>query len=154
MRTRILTPQEALGVVPQLDASRFLAASWNPDDAVVNSASLFEHDTAASPLALILSSARSARPSKDERVLITTVGATSMMFICASFAPGLMPAPHATNMPCISGCAGSWPCAPLTVSLFADTSAAPTPWPRTCGSDAIQYRSNVPCVIGVGPKHT
>jgi sarcosine oxidase subunit beta len=35
VRTRILTPREALGVVPQLDASRFLAASWNPDDAVV-----------------------------------------------------------------------------------------------------------------------
>jgi sarcosine oxidase, subunit beta len=35
MRTRILSPAEALQVVPELDASRFLAASWNPDDAVV-----------------------------------------------------------------------------------------------------------------------
>jgi heterotetrameric sarcosine oxidase beta subunit len=35
LRTRILSPKEALEVVPQLDASRFLAASWNPDDAVV-----------------------------------------------------------------------------------------------------------------------
>jgi sarcosine oxidase subunit beta len=35
VRTRILTPAEALEVVPQLDPTRFLAASWNPDDAVV-----------------------------------------------------------------------------------------------------------------------
>jgi sarcosine oxidase subunit beta len=32
LRTRIVTPTEALDIVPQLDASRFLAASWNPDD--------------------------------------------------------------------------------------------------------------------------
>ncbi len=30
-------------------------------------------------------------------------------------------------------------------------SEAPTPWPRTVGSEAIQYRSYVPSVIGVGP---
>ncbi|MFO0581773.1 MAG: FAD-dependent oxidoreductase [Anaeromyxobacter sp.] len=35
MRTRILSPQESLDVVPELDARRFLAASHNPDDAVV-----------------------------------------------------------------------------------------------------------------------
>jgi len=35
VKTRILTPKEALEVVPQLDPSAFLAASWNPDDAVV-----------------------------------------------------------------------------------------------------------------------
>jgi sarcosine oxidase subunit beta len=35
LNTRILSPTEALEVVPELDASRFLAASWNPDDAVV-----------------------------------------------------------------------------------------------------------------------
>jgi sarcosine oxidase, subunit beta len=35
LRTRILTPAEALDVVPELDPSRFLAASWNPDDGVV-----------------------------------------------------------------------------------------------------------------------
>jgi sarcosine oxidase subunit beta len=35
LRTRILSPGEALEVVPQLDPSRFLAASWNPDDGVV-----------------------------------------------------------------------------------------------------------------------
>jgi sarcosine oxidase, subunit beta len=35
LRTRILSPREALEVVPQLDPGRFLAASWNPDDAVV-----------------------------------------------------------------------------------------------------------------------
>jgi sarcosine oxidase subunit beta len=35
MRTRILTPREALEVVPELDATRFLAASFNPDDGVV-----------------------------------------------------------------------------------------------------------------------
>ena len=32
LRTRIVTPNEALDIVPELDASRFLAASWNPDD--------------------------------------------------------------------------------------------------------------------------
>jgi sarcosine oxidase subunit beta len=35
LRTRILSPAEALDVVPELDAGRFLAAAWNPDDAVV-----------------------------------------------------------------------------------------------------------------------
>ena len=35
MRTRLLTPAEAVEVVPQLDAKRFVAASWNPDDGVV-----------------------------------------------------------------------------------------------------------------------
>ncbi len=35
MRTRILSPDEACAVVPELDRSRFLAASWNPDDGVV-----------------------------------------------------------------------------------------------------------------------
>jgi sarcosine oxidase subunit beta len=35
LRTRIITPDEALEIVPQLDASRFLAAAWNPDDGVV-----------------------------------------------------------------------------------------------------------------------
>jgi sarcosine oxidase subunit beta len=35
LRTRILSPAEALEVVPQLDPSRFLAAAWNPDDGVV-----------------------------------------------------------------------------------------------------------------------
>jgi sarcosine oxidase, subunit beta len=35
VRTRILSPHEALEVVPELDPSRFLAAAWNPDDAVV-----------------------------------------------------------------------------------------------------------------------
>jgi sarcosine oxidase, subunit beta len=35
MRTRIIGPAEAREVVPELDGSRFLAASWNPDDAVV-----------------------------------------------------------------------------------------------------------------------
>jgi len=35
VKTRILTPKEALEVVPQLDPTAFLAASWNPDDAVV-----------------------------------------------------------------------------------------------------------------------
>jgi sarcosine oxidase subunit beta len=33
--TRVVSPAEALDIVPQLDGSRFLAASWNPDDAVV-----------------------------------------------------------------------------------------------------------------------
>ncbi|GEJ56344.1 FAD-dependent oxidoreductase [Anaeromyxobacter diazotrophicus] len=35
LRTRLVTPDEACEVVPQLDRRRFLAASWNPDDAVV-----------------------------------------------------------------------------------------------------------------------
>ncbi len=35
LRTRIISPGEAKDVVPELDTSRFLAASWNPDDAVV-----------------------------------------------------------------------------------------------------------------------
>jgi sarcosine oxidase subunit beta len=35
LRTRILTPAQAKEVVPELDERRFLAASWNPDDAVV-----------------------------------------------------------------------------------------------------------------------
>jgi len=35
LRTRILSPAQALEVVPQLDPSRFLAASYNPDDGVV-----------------------------------------------------------------------------------------------------------------------
>jgi sarcosine oxidase subunit beta len=35
MRTRMLAPQEALEVVPWLDPSQFVAASWNPDDGVV-----------------------------------------------------------------------------------------------------------------------
>ena len=35
MRTRILSPDQACAVVPQLDRSRFVAASWNPDDGVV-----------------------------------------------------------------------------------------------------------------------
>jgi sarcosine oxidase subunit beta len=35
MRTRILTPHEALAVAPDLDPARFLAASHNPDDGVV-----------------------------------------------------------------------------------------------------------------------
>jgi sarcosine oxidase subunit beta len=35
LRTRVVSPPEALEVVPQLDPSRFLAASWNPDDGVV-----------------------------------------------------------------------------------------------------------------------
>ena len=35
LRTRVIGPAEALAIVPQLDASRFLAASWNPDDGVV-----------------------------------------------------------------------------------------------------------------------
>jgi sarcosine oxidase subunit beta len=33
--TRILQPREALDLVPELDGSRFLAASWNPDDGIV-----------------------------------------------------------------------------------------------------------------------
>ncbi len=35
LRTRIISPAEAKDVVPELDESRFLAASWNRDDAVV-----------------------------------------------------------------------------------------------------------------------
>ncbi|HYQ80319.1 MAG TPA: FAD-binding oxidoreductase, partial [Anaeromyxobacteraceae bacterium] len=35
LRTRLLSPAEAAGVVPELDATRFLAAAWNPDDGVV-----------------------------------------------------------------------------------------------------------------------
>ena len=35
MRTRILSPRQAQDVVPELDPTRFLAASFNPDDGVV-----------------------------------------------------------------------------------------------------------------------
>jgi sarcosine oxidase subunit beta len=35
LRTRVVGPAEALGIVPELDGTRFLAASWNPDDGVV-----------------------------------------------------------------------------------------------------------------------
>ncbi len=35
LRTRVVDPAEALRVVPELDPSRFLAASHNPDDGVV-----------------------------------------------------------------------------------------------------------------------
>ncbi|HEY7725595.1 MAG TPA: FAD-dependent oxidoreductase [Anaeromyxobacteraceae bacterium] len=35
LRTRVVAPREARDIVPQLDASRFVAASWNPDDGVV-----------------------------------------------------------------------------------------------------------------------
>jgi sarcosine oxidase subunit beta len=35
LRTRVIGRDEALAIVPQLDGSRFLAASWNPDDGVV-----------------------------------------------------------------------------------------------------------------------
>jgi sarcosine oxidase subunit beta len=35
LKTRVISPKEALEVVPELDPDRFLAASWNPDDAVV-----------------------------------------------------------------------------------------------------------------------
>jgi sarcosine oxidase subunit beta len=35
MRTRIVSPAEALEIVPQLDSRRFRAASWNPDDGVL-----------------------------------------------------------------------------------------------------------------------
>jgi sarcosine oxidase subunit beta len=35
LRTRLLTPREALAIVPQLDARRFVAAAYNPDDGVV-----------------------------------------------------------------------------------------------------------------------
>ena len=33
--TRLVTPDEAVAIVPQLDRERFVAAAWNPDDAVV-----------------------------------------------------------------------------------------------------------------------
>ena len=33
--TRLITRDEACSIVPELDGSRFLAASWNPDDGVV-----------------------------------------------------------------------------------------------------------------------
>ena len=33
--TRVITPGEAGEIVPQLDTSRFVAASWNPEDGVV-----------------------------------------------------------------------------------------------------------------------
>ena len=33
--TRVISPGEAAEIVPQLDTSRFVAASWNPDDGVV-----------------------------------------------------------------------------------------------------------------------
>jgi sarcosine oxidase subunit beta len=35
LRTRLVTPEGACAIVPQLDPSRFVAASWNPDDGVV-----------------------------------------------------------------------------------------------------------------------
>ncbi|HET8542254.1 MAG TPA: FAD-dependent oxidoreductase [Anaeromyxobacter sp.] len=35
LRTRVVGRAEALRIVPELDGSRFLAASWNPDDGVV-----------------------------------------------------------------------------------------------------------------------
>ena len=35
LSTRVITPGEASEIVPQLDASKFVAASWNPDDGVV-----------------------------------------------------------------------------------------------------------------------
>jgi sarcosine oxidase subunit beta len=35
LRTRVIGPAEALRIVPELDGSRFRAASWNPDDGVV-----------------------------------------------------------------------------------------------------------------------
>jgi sarcosine oxidase subunit beta len=35
LRTRLVTPGEAKEIVPELDASRFLAAAYNPDDGVV-----------------------------------------------------------------------------------------------------------------------
>jgi sarcosine oxidase subunit beta len=35
LNTRVVGPAEALGIVPQLDVSRVLAASWNPDDGIV-----------------------------------------------------------------------------------------------------------------------
>ena len=33
--TRLITPDEALQIVPQLDRARFVAAAWNPEDGVV-----------------------------------------------------------------------------------------------------------------------
>jgi sarcosine oxidase subunit beta len=35
LATRVISPGEALDIVPELDASRFVAAAWNPDDGVV-----------------------------------------------------------------------------------------------------------------------
>jgi len=35
LRTRVIGRDEALALVPQLDGTRFLAASWNPDDGTV-----------------------------------------------------------------------------------------------------------------------
>ena len=35
LSTRVITPGEAGALVPDLDTSKFLAASWNPDDGVV-----------------------------------------------------------------------------------------------------------------------
>jgi heterotetrameric sarcosine oxidase beta subunit len=35
LRTRVISPAEAKEVVPELDERNFLAASWNPDDAIV-----------------------------------------------------------------------------------------------------------------------
>jgi sarcosine oxidase subunit beta len=35
LRTRVLDPDEAADLVPDLDRRRFVAASWNPDDGVV-----------------------------------------------------------------------------------------------------------------------
>ncbi len=35
LRTRLLEPAAAAAIVPELDRSRFLAAAWNPDDAVI-----------------------------------------------------------------------------------------------------------------------
>jgi len=35
LRTRVVSREEALDLVPQLDGARFVAASWNPDDGVV-----------------------------------------------------------------------------------------------------------------------
>jgi sarcosine oxidase subunit beta len=33
--TRVISPDECLAIVPELDTSRFVAAAWNPDDGVV-----------------------------------------------------------------------------------------------------------------------
>jgi sarcosine oxidase subunit beta len=35
LQTRVVSPREALEIVPELDGARFLAASWNPDDGLV-----------------------------------------------------------------------------------------------------------------------
>src|SRR5471030_3293282 len=35
LSTRVISPGEAGGIVPELDTSRFVAAAWNPDDGVV-----------------------------------------------------------------------------------------------------------------------